>query len=210
MEISIKDILRPCNISDSWCESKVMRINDILSSFALQCYDCYTMKQSQWFNFTDCETTFETEYPIARVWGFVANCACPWCKIQPLDCCEWWSRLIINQWRLWELDKNMYAIEFPNKVHIRTSANSWRWILIYSRGFPEITTLSDTIELDAYTLSLLRLYIKMEYALEADNDATLASLYSTKFKNRLDQINKAFGNHIIMIPSGWTQIKAQF
>ena len=182
MKITVNQLIKPLNLSDTWCESKIARLNDILSAFAVQCYDLYTMKYSEIFNAQNCAIEILTNYPIVRVWGFLW-CGCTWCSIKPMDCCEWWAHLLVNQGFPDQLDKNSYWRE---PVDTKTNSKWWRielnlpwvvtkWIVIYSRGFPTITSMSDEIEIDPITLSLLRMYIKMEYTLEANNDITMYS-----------------------------------
>lgn len=210
MKIKVKDILKACNISDSWCETKVARFNDILSMFTATAFELYTLKEAEWFDFTNCETEIQTRYPIARVWWFVTNCKCADCSMKPLDCCAWWNKLLINQWFYNELDNNMYAVDYDNnKIKIKTSISKWRWILIYSRAFPIINSIEDEIEIDRYTLALLRQFIKMDYALDAENDTTLNKYFSNRLESRIEAVNKMFSNHILFVQPGWVQIKAQ-
>lgn len=217
MKITVNQLIKPLNLSDTWCESKIARINDILSAFAVQCYDLYTMKHSEIFNANNCAVEILTDYPIVRVWGFLW-CGCSWCSIKPMDCCEWWAHLLVNQWFPDQLDKNSYWRE---PVDTKTNSKWWRielnlpwvvtkWIVIYSRGFPTITSMSDEIEIDPITLSLLRMYIKMEYTLEANNDITMYSYYVKRIEARIEQINKAMWNHIQFVTPWGTQIKWQF
>lgn len=217
MKITINQLIKPLNLSDTWCESKIARINDILSAFAVQCYDLYTMKHSEIFNAQNCAITILTDYPIVRVWGFLW-CGCSWCSIKQMDCCEGWAHLLVNQWFPEQLDKNSYRWE---PVDTKSSSKWWRielnlpwvvtkWIVIYSRWFPTITSMNDTIEIDPITLSLLRMYIKMEYTLEANNDITMYSYYVKRIESRIEQINKAMWNHIQFVTPWWTQIKWQF
>ena len=62
--------------------------------------------------------------------------------------------------------------------------------------------MSDTIEIDPITLSLLRMYIRMEYTLETNNDITMYSYYVKRIEARIEQINKAMGNHIQFVTPG--------
>lgn len=228
MKITISDLIKPLNLSDTWCESKIARINDILSAFAVQCYDLYTMKYSELFNAQNCAVTILTKYPIVRVWGFLW-CWCSWCSIKPMDCCEGWAHLLVNQWFPKQLDKNSYwrepedtankEVDDEDERNLKTKW--WRielnltwvvtkWIVIYSRWFPQITKMSDTIDIDPITLSLLRMYIRMEYTLETNNDITMYSYYVKRIEARIEQINKAMGNHIQFVTPGGAQIKGQF
>lgn len=228
MKITVSELIKPLNLSDTWCESKIARINDILSAFAVQCYDLYTMKYSEIFNASNCEVTILTKYPIVRVWGFL-GCGCNGCSIKPMDCCEWWAHLLVNQWFPKQLDKNSYWRESEDTANNeidddddRNFKSKWwrielnltwsinKWIVIYSRWFPRITKMSDTIEIDPITLSLLRMFIKMEYTLETNNDITMYSYYVKRIESRIEQINKAMGNHIQFVTPGWVQIKWQF
>lgn len=70
--------------------------------------------------------------------------------------------------------------------------------------------MSDTIDIDPITLSLLRMYIRMEYTLETNNDITMYSYYVKRIEARIEQINKAMGNHIQFVTPGGAQIKGQF
>lgn len=228
MKITISELIKPLNLSDTWCESKIARINDILSAFAVQCYDLYTMKYSEIFNAQNCTVEILTKYPIVRVRWFL-GCGCNWCSIKPMDCCEWWAHLLVNQGFPKQLDKNSYWWESEDTANRevddewdRNWKSKWwrielnltwtinKWIVIYSRGFPQITKMSDTIEIDPITLSLLRMYIRMEYTLETNNDITMYSYYVKRIEARIEQINKAMGNHIQFVTPGWVQVKWQF
>lgn len=228
MKITISDLIKPLNLSDTWCESKIARINDILAAFSIQCYDLYTMKYSEIFNAQNCTVEILTKYPIVRVRWFL-GCGCNWCSIKPMDCCEWWAHLLVNQWFPKQLDKNSYWWEPEDTANRevddegeRNGKTKWwrielnltwsitKWIVIYSRWFPQITKMSDTIEIDPVTLSLLRMYIRMEYTLETNNDITMYSYYVKRIEARIEQINKAMGNHIQFVTPGWAQIKWQF
>lgn len=228
MKITISELVKPLNLSDTWCESKIARINDILSAFAVQCYDLYTMKYSEIFNAQNCEVTILTKYPIVRVWWFL-GCGCSWCSVKPMDCCEGWAHLLVNQGFPKQLDKNSYrweSVDTANKEVDDDDERNWRskwwrielnlpwsvtkWIVIYSRWFPQITKMSDTIDIDPITLSLLRMYIRMEYTLEANNDITMYSYYVKRIEARIEQINKAMGNHIQSVTPWWAQVKWQF
>ena len=213
MKITLRELVKPLNLSDTWCESKIARLNDILSAFAIQCFDLYTMKYSEIFNAQNCEVDILTKYPIVRVRWFL-GCGCSWCSIKPMDCCEWWAHLLVNQWFPEQLDKNSYYWENDDTKHWLIKLNlNWvitKWIVIYSRWFPTLTSMDDEIEIDPVTLSLLRMYIRMEYTLETNNDITMYSYYVKRIEARIEQINKAMGNHIQFVTPGWAQIKWQF
>ena len=83
-----------------------------------------------------------------------------------------------------------------NKVKVKTSISQWRWILIYSRALPIVTSLDEEIDIDRYTLALLRQFIKMDYALDAQNDTTLNKYYSNRLESRIEAVNKMFANNI--------------
>ena len=92
---------------------------------------------------------------------------------------------------------------------MNTPISQWRWILIYTRALTIVTSLDQEIDIDRYTLALLRQFIKMDYALDAQNDTTLNKYYSNRLESRIESVNKMFANHILFVQPWWAQIKYQ-
>jgi hypothetical protein len=67
--------------------------------------------------------------------------------------------------------------------------------VVYSRGFPKVKSLEDDIDIDRYTLSLLRLYMKSEYALE-DSDINASANYLSRFQTKLKKYKEMYDNNI--------------
>lgn len=196
MKYTIDDILKPLNISDGGCESKIARINDILASFAIEAYELYPLKRIEKFNVQNCTTPITTEYPIAKVWGFYGKWCNVWCSLDPKDCCAWYRRLLMEEMYWDNLDKNSYAIVWDNEVECRLPAWTSEWFIVYSRGFPELTDKDSEIEMDRYMMTALRLLIKSEYALDWDNDLNMSANYKSRFDNKIKALKRMYDNNI--------------
>lgn len=59
-----------------------------------------------------------------------------------------------------------------------------------------VHSLDDDIDIDRYTLSLLRLYMKSEYALESDNDINMSANYYSRFQTKLKRLKEMYDNSI--------------
>ncbi|MBO7716554.1 MAG: hypothetical protein J6S85_23515 [Methanobrevibacter sp.] len=69
-------------------------------------------------------------------------------------------------------------------------------MIIYSKGFPKVTSLDQDIDIDRYTLSLLRLFMKSEYALESDNDINMSANYYSRFQTKLKRLKEMFDSSV--------------
>ena len=88
MLVTVKEIYSWTNITDSWCQSKIDRFNDILTSFSEEIYDLYPRKITERFQPAAGKLQVTTTYPITKVWGFWGKgCTC-WCSLDPKDCCQ--------------------------------------------------------------------------------------------------------------------------
>lgn len=206
--MKVKDIYSWTNITDSGCDSKISRFNDILSSFAMEVYDFYPRKVME--RFTPANGTYTTKYPIAKVWGFFAKWCNVWCSLDPKDCCAGYRRMLLEElyWDIDVLDQNSYSITYDNinpsddndkiidTVRFKFPSCANDVLIIYSKGFPKVTSLEQDIDIDRYTLSLLRLYMKSEYALESDNDINMSANYYSRFQTKLKRLKEMFDNSI--------------
>lgn len=213
--MKVKDIYKWTNITDSGCSSKVARFNDILSSFAIEIFDFYPMKVIQRFEPASCKAQITTKYPIAKVWWFFGKWCNIWCSLDPKDCCAWYRRLLMEEMYGDNLDQNSYAIvyddywkceedatdRFSDKIMFKLPAWVTDAFVVYSKWFPKIQTLEDDIDIDRYTLSLLRLYMKSEYALESENDINMSANYYSRFQTKLKRLKEMYDNNIkYMVP----------
>ncbi|MBO7693063.1 MAG: hypothetical protein J6T10_10575 [Methanobrevibacter sp.] len=69
-------------------------------------------------------------------------------------------------------------------------------MVVYSKGFPTITSLDEDIDIDRYTLSLLRLYMKAEYSLEDSNDINASANYRSLFQTKYKKYKDMFDNNV--------------
>ena len=195
--MKVKDIYSWTNITDSGCDSKISRFNDILSSFAVEIYDFYPRKVIERFAVANCKMKFTPTYPIAKVWGFFWKGCQVQCSLDPKDCCAWYKRLLIEELYWNNLDQNSYSINYEtNEISLILPAWTNDAFVVYSKAFPTVTSLNDDIEIDRYTLSLLRLYMKAEYALESDNDINMSANYRSLFQTKLKRYKEMFDNNI--------------
>ena len=204
--MKVKDIYTWTNITDSGCESKIARFNDILSSFAIEVFDFYPRKVME--RFTPTNGTYTTRYPIAKVRGFFGKGCNVGCSLDPKDCCAGYRRLLMEElyWDAWEdLDANSYSIVFDNDkeweeivdtVNFKLPCKVDDVMIIYSKGFPKVTSLDQDIDIDRYTLSLLRLYMKSEYALEGESDINMSANYYSRFQTKLKRLKEMFDNSV--------------
>ena len=204
--MKVKDIYTWTNITDSGCESKIARFNDILSSFAMEVFDFYPRKVME--RFTPANGTYTTKYPIAKVRGFFGKGCNVGCSLDPKDCCAGYRRLLMEE-LYWDarkdLDQNSYSIVFDNDkaweeivdtVNYKLPCKVDDVMIIYSKGFPKVTSLDQDIDIDRYTLSLLRLYMKSEYALESENDINMSANYYSRFQTKLKRLKEMFDNSV--------------
>lgn len=197
-----KDIFTWTNITDSGCESKIARLNDILSSFAVEIFDFYPRKVLERFMPANGQFSFTTKYPIVKIWGFFWKWCNVWCSLDPKDCCAWYRRLLVEELYWDDLDANTYSIKYwdaqwwADEVSIRLPSWVNDALIVYSKGFPKITSLDQDIDIDRYTLSLLRLYMKAEYALESENDINASGNYRSLFNTKLKRYKEMFDNNV--------------
>lgn len=207
--MKVKDIYKWTNITDSGCDSKISRFNDILASFATEVYDFYPRKYIQRFEPTSCKSYIYATYPVAKVWGFFWKGCKVWCSLDPKDCCAGYKRLLMEELYGDNLDQNSYSItyddagqddddndEYKDKINFILPAWTTDAFVVYSKGFPKVKTLNDDIDIDRYTLSLLRLYMKSEYALESDNDINMSANYYSRFQTKLKRYKEMFDNNV--------------
>lgn len=195
--MKVKDIYSWTNITDSGCDSKISRFNDILSSFAMEVFDFYPRKIIERFAPAECKAKITTTYPIAKVWGFFGKGCKVWCSMDPKDCCAWFRRLLMEELYWDNLDRNSYSVNYStNEISMLLPAGVSDAFVVYSKGFPTVTSMEDDIDIDPYTLSLLRLYMKSEYALESDNDINMSANYYSRFQTKLKRLKEMFDNNI--------------
>lgn len=195
--MKVKDIYSWTNITDSGCDSKISRFNDILSSFAVEIYDFYPRKVIERFAVAECKMKFTPTQPIAKVWGFFWKWCHVQCSLDPKDCCAWYRRLLIEELYWNNLDQNSYSIDYENnEISLILPAWTTDAFVVYSKAFPTVTSLNDDIDIDRYTLSLLRLYMKAEYALEGDNDINMSANYRSLFQTKLKRYKEMFDNNV--------------
>lgn len=194
--MKVKDIYSWTNITDSGCGSKISRFNDILSSFAMEIYDFYPRKVIERFAVADCKAQITTTHPIVKVRGFFWKGCNNWCSLDPKDCCAGYKRLLMEELYWDNLDQNSYSVVGDNKVNILLPKGLTDAFIVYSKWFEEVTSMNDDVDIDRYTLSLLRLYMKSEYALESDNDINMSANYYSRFQTKLKTLKAMFDNNI--------------
>lgn len=194
MKITVKDLYKWTSISDSWCDSKIARVNDMLSMFAVEIYDLYPMKITERFAPADCKAKITTSYPIVKVFGFYWKGCHIWCSEDPKDCCAWFKKLLMEELYWDNLDQNSYAVTWDKEVTVKLPKGMTDWFIVYARGFPEVESLTDEIEMNPQLLALFRLYMKSEYSLEWDNDINMSANYTSKFNTQLKKLKEMYMN----------------
>lgn len=192
--VTVKDIYEGTNISDSWCESKIARFNNILASFAIEVYDLYPQKIIERFAPATCKSSITTTYPIAKIWWFYGKWCNVWCSEEPHDCCAGFKRLLMSEMYGNSLDQNAYSYEYPNKVKMTLPTWLTDAFILYSKGYPTVDSLDDEVDIDPYMLALLRLYMKSEYAFEWDNDINAWANYTSRFQTKLKKMQDMYMN----------------
>lgn len=194
MEITVKDLYKWTSISDSWCDSKIARVNDMLSMFALEIYDLYPQKIIERFEPASCKAKITTTYPIVKVFGFYWTGCHIWCSEDPKDCC-WKFRKLLMEEMYWDnLDQNSYAVTWDKEVTVKLPQWMTDWFIVYSRWFEPVTSLNSTITMNPQMLALFRLYMKSEYSLEWDNDVNMSANYTSKFNTQLKKLKDMYAN----------------
>lgn len=196
-----KDIFTWTNITDSGCESKIARLNDILSSFAIEIYDFYPRKVLERFMPTNSQFSFSPKHPVAKVRGFFGKGCKVGCSMDPKDCCAGYRRLLMEELYWDDLDANSYSIDYwteweSDVINVRLPGWVNDALVVYSKGFPTITSLDQDIDIDRYTLSLLRLYMKAEYSLEDSNDINASANYRSLFQTKYKKYKDMFDNNV--------------
>lgn len=204
--MKVSEIYSWTNITDSGCKNKIARFNDILSSFAIEIFDFYPRKVIERFAPAECKAQITTTYPIAKVrWFFGKGCN-TWCSLDPKDCCAGYRRLLMEEMYWDNLDQNSYAVIYDDdwgdnsdKVMFRLPPWLTDAFIVYSKWFPKVNSMNDDIDIDRYTLSLLRLYMKSEYALESENDINMSANYYSRFQTKLKRLKEMYDNNIKFI-----------
>ena len=122
--------------------------------------------------------------------------------MDPNDCCAGYRRLLMEEMYWDNLDQNSYAVVYgddTNKVLVRLPSWLTDAFIVYSKWFPKVTSMNDDIDIDPYTLSLLRLYMKSEYALESENDINMSANYYSRFQTKLKRLKEMYDNNIKFI-----------
>ena len=136
--MKVKDIYSWTNITDSGCDSKISRFNDILSSFAMEIYDFYPRKVIERFAVADCKAQVTTTHPIAKVRGFFWKGCTVWCSMDPKDCCAGFRRLLMEEMYWDNLDRNSYSIVGDNKVDVLLPSGLTDAFIVYSKWFDTV------------------------------------------------------------------------
>ena len=104
------------------------------------------------------------------------------------------------------LDQNSYAViydddwgEGKDRVMFRLPPWLTDAFIVYSKWFPKVKSMDDEIDIDRYTLSLLKLYMKSEYALESENDINMSANYYSRFQTKLKRLKEMYDNNIKFI-----------
>ncbi len=213
--MKVSDIIAPLSLSDLWCTKRIARLNDIFASFSAEVYELYPMKRFKVFDKakTTRVITLNEKYPCIHVWWFYVESCSNDCMLDKWDCCAWYKKALVDEmywvydydptkeddgeyeWEDW-LDVNAYAILNRYKVLFRFHPCVGKCIMVYSRALPKINSLDDDIDLPEEMISLLRLYIKEEYALEWDSDVNMSANYESKFQRKLKQLKEMYSNSV--------------
>lgn len=194
--MKVKDIIKPLNLSDVGCDEKIARLNDIFASFSAEIYDLYPMKVIQKFDKKETTTTITTNYPCIHIWGFFGKGCSTACSLDKWDCCAWFRRLLVEEMYWDYLDANAYSLIDENTIKFRFAPGTTETMIVYSRALPTITSLNDDINIPNELVSLLRTYIRSEYALESDNDINMSANYYSRFQTRLNKLRDMYSNSI--------------
>ena len=201
MKITVNDLIKPLKLSDLGCERRLATLNDIFASFSAEVYELYPMKRMKVFDKTETITTISLEEDCVHVrWFFVESCSND-CMIDKWDCCAWYKRALVEElyWVYdWEnqLDANSYALVDNRTILFKFNPCTCKCIVVYSRALPEIKDLNDIIDLPREMISLLRIYIREEYALESDSDVNMSANYEQKFQRKLKQLKEMYSNSV--------------
>ena len=94
------------------------------------------------------------------------------------------------------LDANAYSLVDENTIKFRFAPSTSETMVVYSRALPTITSLDDNIDIPNELVSLLRTYIRSEYALESDNDINMSANYESRFQKRLNKLREMYSNSV--------------
>ena len=196
MAVTVKELIAPLNLSDVGCNEKIARLNDIFASFSAEVYDLYPMKVVQEFPKTTTITTITTNYPCIHVWWFFWKWCSTACSLDKLDCCAWYRKLLVEEMYWDYLDSNAYSLVDSNTIKFRFAPSTKQTMVVYSRALPTVTSLDDEIDIPNELVSLLRTYIRSEYALESDNDINMSANYYSRFQTRLNKLKDMYSNAV--------------
>ena len=116
--------------------------------------------------------------------------------MDPKDCCAGYRRLLMEEMYWDNLDRNSYSIVGDNKVNVLLPSGLTDAFIVYSKWFDTVTSMNDDVDIDRYTLSLLRLYMKSEYALESESDINMSANYLSRFQTKLKKLKEMYDNNI--------------
>lgn len=201
MWYTVKQIYKWTNISDSGCQSKIDRFNDLLSSFSWEIFDLYPMKTIERFAPATCKSQLETKHPIAKVWWFYGKWCNVMCAINPQDCCAGYKRLLMEEMYWDNLDQNSYSIVWDNLVNMKLPEWLTDAFIVYSRWFEQVESMDDEVDMDRNILSLFRLYMKSEYAIE-NSDLNAWANYRSLFQTKLKRLKEMYDNNVKWIAPG--------
>lgn len=192
MKVTVKDLYKWTSISDSWCDSKIARVNDMLSLFALKIYNLYPQKIIERFAPADCKAKITTSYPIVKVFGFFGKGCQIWCSEDPKDCCAWFKKLLMEELYWDNLDQNSYAVTWDKEVTVKLPKWMSDWFIVYARWFDKVETLDDEIEMNPQLLALFRLFMEWWYANKSD--INMAANYKSEFNTLLKELKEMYTN----------------
>ena len=112
------------------------------------------------------------------------------------DCCAGYRRLLMEELYWDNLDQNSYSVVGDKKVNVLLPKGLTDAFIVYSKWFEEVTSMNDDVDIDRYTLSLLRLYMKAEYVLESDSDINMSANYLSRFQSKLKTLKAMYDNNI--------------
>lgn len=208
-KVKIKDIFTALNISDSWCKSKLDRLNSIIDEFMIEAYDLQTLKVWQFFpNDWNDYTTVVPTYPLLKVRAFYWKWCNIKCAIDNDGCCNGYQKLLVNEWYYDILNNNEFAI-WCNDVRVKLECWVKDWIMIYTRHLWHFNSLEDEMEIDTVTLSLLKNYMQNVYSVKENSDTNTAQYYYNRFQDLLQKANVMYKNSIKYIQP-WNPLNRTF
>lgn len=194
--MKVSEIIKPLNLSDVWCNEKIARLNEIFAAFSAEIYELYPMKVFQKFDKKETITTITTNYPCIHIWWFYWTWCNVACSLDKLDCCAWHRKLLVEEMYGDYLDANAYSLIDENTIKFRFAPWTSSTFVVYSRSLPTIESLDEDIDIPKELISLLRTYIRSEYALESSNDLNASANYYSRFQSRLKQLKEMYSNSV--------------